>query len=424
METRIVKIGFYVYPTDMDDASSFEDLMPYISSKENMYGRILLTMKEYLEKYSKVFDETQIIITGETSAVLPNRTLKGLKRMLSTREIDIAVQSVIINEPNLKIADFSYPFEMLSAAFVIQKPEYKPEVFGILKTFSWQLWIATFSILIAMSIVYYVCFKNKSPLDQVLFHTFAVLLRQSSILKPSSMAENLLVYSWVIGAMTICLAYDSVFLSFLAFPPINPIKDISQLSKAVLNGDYHCIIPPQSAFNYLFKMPSNDNLKIIGADIKNNNLSIQALLRPFILENASKNIALIIDSHTLHVMRVGKKFVSEDRFSEIMGAMMIRKDFCCKKVIETFIHRLVASGLYFKYQNDKSFLLRLPFLLKLSEEDVSKRKLTLTDVAPAFIVLLMGYFVSFFVLIGEILTDPRKKGHYWKKVEKKFENYA
>ena len=95
---------------------------------------------------------------------------------------------------------------------------------------------------------------------------------------------------------------------------------------------------------------------------------------------------------------------------------MIHKNFCCKKVIETFMHRLTASGLYFEYQNDKSFLFRLPFLLKFSEVDSSKRKVTLTDVAPAFIIFLIGYFASFLVFMGEILISPRKKVNYFKKL--------
>ena len=184
-------------------------------------------------------------------------------------------------------------------------------------------------------------------MHKVLFHTFAVLLRQSSILKLSSMAENLLIYSWVVGAIIICLAYDSVFLSFLAFPPINPIKDVYQLSKAVLNEDYHYVIHPQSAFNYLFEIPKQEDLKIIGTDIKNNNLIFMELLIPFIYEEAIKNVAFINDSETADLISVGKKFVSEDRFSEILSAMMIRKNFCCKKEIETFIHILMASGLFF-----------------------------------------------------------------------------
>ena len=140
---------------------------------------------------------------------------------------------------------------MFSATFVIRKIEFKPEVLGTLKIFSWQLWIAVFSILIAMSIVYYISFKKKFPLNKTLLHALSILLQQSSILKTCSVTENLLVYSWVFGAMFVCLAYDSVFLSFLAFPPTNPINDISQLSKAVLNRDYHCVIHPNSAFTYL-----------------------------------------------------------------------------------------------------------------------------------------------------------------------------
>ena len=132
------------------------------------------------------------------------------------------------------------------------------------------------------------------------------------------------------------------------------------------------------------------------------------------MELLEKNIAFIVDSHTVDAISIGNKFVSEDRFSEIMGAMMIRKNFCCKKVVETFVHRLMASGLYFKYLSDKSFLLRLPLLLSFSEKDTSKRKLTLTDVAPAFIILLTGYFVSFLVFVVEILSNSRKKMNHFK----------
>ena len=212
---------------------------------------------------------------------------------------------------------------------------------------------------------------------------------------------------------------------FSAFPPTNPIKGISQLSKAVLNGDYHCVIHPKSTFNDLFQTSTSEILKIIERDIKTNNLDYGKLFKPFLFENTNKKIAFIVDSEAVSMIRVGNKFVSEDRFSEIMVGMMIRKDFCCKKVIETFVHRLTASGLYFKYQSDRSFLLRLPLLLKYSEEDTRKRKLVLTDVAPAFIVLLTGYFLSFLIFIVEMLTNPRKKvNSLKKKKEKKIEIYV
>ena len=101
-----------------------------------MHGRILLTLGKYLVKYSKVFDKTYIKVTEEDGVTLPNGTLLGLKRLLSTEEIDIGVQSTIMLEANMKVPDFAYPFQMLSATFIIRKPGYKPEVLGILKTFS------------------------------------------------------------------------------------------------------------------------------------------------------------------------------------------------------------------------------------------------------------------------------------------------
>ena len=207
--------------------------------------------------------------------------------MITEGEIDMTALPVIMNE---------FPFQMLSAAFVIRKPEYKPEIFGILKTLPWSLWMTILLFLIVMSLIYYRVFKKNYTLDKVSFYTFAVLLRQSSILKPVSMAENLIVYSWVVGAMFICLAYDSVFLTFLTFPPTIPIKDISQLSRAVLKGDYHCVVPALSPFNSMFRRTNQEDLKVIGRDIMTNSLIFGQFLSDFLYENTTENLAFIVDS--------------------------------------------------------------------------------------------------------------------------------
>ena len=99
---QIVKLGFYVPYDILDKANSAQDILQYISGGKNMYGRILLTLTEYLEKCTKVFDETQIKITAEDSAILPNGTLKGFKRFINTGEINIAVEPTIISESNMK----------------------------------------------------------------------------------------------------------------------------------------------------------------------------------------------------------------------------------------------------------------------------------------------------------------------------------
>ena len=81
-----------------------------------MNGKILITLKEYVVKYSKAFDEASFKVTGEINAVLPNGTLKGLKKLIGTGEIDIAVEQIM---SNMKIADFSYPFQRLLLHFLV-----------------------------------------------------------------------------------------------------------------------------------------------------------------------------------------------------------------------------------------------------------------------------------------------------------------
>lgn len=49
--------------------------------------------------------------------------------------------------------------------------------------------------------------------------------------------------------------------------------------------------------------------------------------------------------------------------------------------------------------------------------EATNRKLTLIDLAPAFIFLLTGYFISFGLLIVEIVSS-RKKIIFMKKYQK------
>ena len=414
---QVVKLAFLVSSRMMSGGLSEKILLEHLSDEDNPYGRILLNLVAYLVKYTKIFDKADILASSERTDLYPNGTLEGLIGNISRKEVDIAVQPFLTDEEDAKFVDFSYPFEMLSATFMTRMPEYKPEPLGILRTFSCPLWIVILLILIAMSLLYYNYFESKYSLDKVSLHTLAILLRQSSILKPSTAAQQLLIYTWVVGAMFICLAYDSVFLSFLAFPPIFPIKDVSQLAESVIKGEYHCVTLVNSAYNDLLAIAKDENLRVIGKDIQTNKLNSDQIWIDFLHGSLNQNLAFIVNENVVDILSVGNKFVSEDRFLESIPAMMIRKDFSCKTIIDTFVHKRMALGLYSKYANDKSFLFRLPLLLKYQEKETIIRKLTLTDVAPAFIFLIAGYFVSFIVFMGEIWMHPRRKMHYFEKRE-------
>ena len=186
---EVVKLGFFVSSYLTTYEWSKEIFMEHLSDRENPDGRILLNLRDYLVKYIKTFDNVNFLVTSEIKEIFPNGTMKGLIGNINRKEADIVVQPFLNDELSSKFVDFSYPFEMLSATFMTQMPEYKPQILGILQTFSWSLWISILLILIVKFLLYYISFKNKYSLDKVSLHTFAVLVRQSSIVKPSTTTE-------------------------------------------------------------------------------------------------------------------------------------------------------------------------------------------------------------------------------------------
>ena len=242
-------------------------------------------------------------------------------------------------------------------------------------------------------------------------------MKQNAQVRPSSFAEKLFIYSWVVGTMIICLSYNSVFLSFLSIPPVSKIKHLSDLASAVYDGYYHCLGTPQDGVAQHLWDTNQENLRIIIKDMFQN-YECYPFPAAFMLGNKSKNFAFFIDP-SIYESYAGKFFISEDRFFESLPTMMVRRDFCCKDLIDKFVHRIMASGIHSKINSDSNFIQSL-FLSQTQEKETNIRKLTLTDVAPAFIFLLCNYFISSLVFIGEILL-ARRNLRYSKRNKKKRE---
>ena len=377
-----------------------EKFFAYLTRKTNIDGRITTALVDFLIKHSKEFDKASFILTNTHSV---------LTEYINQTEVDIAPQRYGITEETAARVDFAYPLKLNAVTFVTGKPKYKAQMFGIFQTLSLSVWITIFSILIALFLIYYITLRWKYSSDKILLNVFAILLRQSSMFKPTSALENLLVYSWVVGAMYFCLAYDSVFLSFLTFPSIIKIKDASQLASAVEKGEYNCITVTGTQVTIdLLKASQQKYWRILGRDLERNNLSHISVLEDFYFDKTERNLAFIGDAVSVELFGMGKKVVSEEPFLLSATAVVIRKNFCCKKLIETFVHRLMASGLYYKFLRDSAFFHSLPRAVKYVERD-TERKLSLIDVAPAFIFLSAGYVISLLVFIGELHFSHWKK---------------
>lgn len=385
----------------------------FFSKKTNPHGQLLLALEEYFIDSKKMFNEVQYILTFVPDQILDDGTYTGIIKYINLSYVDIGVVPMDIYELTRDVVDFSYPYRHHYYTFVTPKPQYKPQVFGILKTLSLSVWIAIILVFIAMLLVYYAMLKCKYSFKTIFFHVFAVLIRQNSIILPSSFAEKLLVYSWVAGAMFLCLAYDSVFLSFLTIPPVTKIKHFSDLARAIENKGYHCKVSIESGLGDIFFNSDQKDFRIIGKDINKTNIINEIVFNSIFNSSNNPNHAYFVETNNLDYLE-GKYFISEDRIFKSVAAMMVRKEFCCKQLLNTFVHRMMASGIYYKYFNDATFLISLPYILQYTQND-TLRKLTLTDVSPAFIFLLIGYVISTLCLIGEIWSNRKQKFIFRKK---------
>ena len=203
-----------------------------------------------------------------------------------------------------------------------------------------------------------------------------------------------------------------IFIFPFLSPPLNKIKDLSDLASAVKKGDYHCLSVMHEGVAWHLLSGKEYSLRFIGRDLAENGLSDGDIVTTFNEKSREQNLTLFLNTAVLGYYASSKKyFVSEDRFFQQLGSMMVRKGFCCKHLIDTFVHRMMASGIHSKIMNDGKFLNNMKVSLRHPETDTSLRKLTLTDVAPAFIFLLFGYFVSFLAFIGEVFWHQKNLKH-------------
>ena len=138
-----------------------------------------------------------------------------------------------------------------------------------------------------------------------------------------------------------------------------------------------------SGIHVILLKSKEKHLRVIGENILKHLRHVDAEWT-FMTESSKQNLAFITNGKCLNRF-AGKFFISEDRFSETLNGMMVRKGFCCKNVLETFVHRMMSSGILNMYNSHTNFMYALPLLLWYPENNDARRKLTLIDVPLAFL---------------------------------------
>ena len=144
------------------------------------------------------------------------------------------------------------------------------------------------------------------------------------------------------------------FYHFCPFPPIPKIKHLTELASAVEKGDFHCVSNFRTGIVKNLWDTKQKHLRVIARDINRNNRRATNVMSDFLFGNTTENVALFVESRILEYF-TEEYFVSEDCIFPELGAMAVRKGFCCKQLLDAFIHRMKASGILNKHESDGIF---------------------------------------------------------------------
>ena len=128
-----------------------------------MQGRQLVALGQYLQQ-TKKFGRIFVHNTNQHPVIFPNGTLEGIMGMVNRSEVDIDVTQLRCNEFTMQTVDFCYPYKMHDHTFVTFKPEYKPNVFGILQAFSLNVWMTLALVVLVITLLSYFILKCKWPI--------------------------------------------------------------------------------------------------------------------------------------------------------------------------------------------------------------------------------------------------------------------
>lgn len=95
-------------------------------------------------------------------------------------------------------------------------------------------------------------------------------------------------------------------------------------------------------------------------------------------------------------------FISEESFFNVMYAIPISRNFCRQQELNKIIHRLLAAGLFSKHLKDEQLLWELNIPTSNETESSGHKKLRITDLKGAFLMLISGYILASSVFVIEI----------------------
>ncbi|GBM26131.1 Glutamate receptor ionotropic, delta-1 [Araneus ventricosus] len=342
----------------------------------------------------------------EIGTLYENGSWTGLIGMLQRKETDMALNFLVSSEQRAKAVTFSDPYDISDIRFLVDKPGVVPAKWSIFYPFNIATWICIALILLIGPKFLIFILNLRISYIKLLFEMLGNLLQQSSTIKLSSPRSNILLFSWSVFAMMVSLFYSSTLLSFITVPLEEPpLENFEELSQAVVKGTYRCFGMKGSHLLPALLTSQQEHIRILGKVIKKNAWFFDKNDELENLKEILTKSAIIDNRFKLEILQNRLEYdsyaLSKEPLVSIGFVIALRKDFCCKRRLNTLISRMKSAGLYQKLEKEE--LLRVFLDKNETIEESNSLQLKVIDLFGAFMFLLIGYSLSLFTLSCEVI---------------------
>ena len=337
----------------------------------------------------------------------PDGSWTGIMGMLVRNEADISSSGITITNERAEVVNFTFPLHVTDFTFITNKPEPYPRKFAMFKVFFIEVWICIGLCLFMISFFLCNLLKKKMAFSKVLIAAIGNLVEQSFSLEVRQRNTVCLLLTWFLGITILSNSYKAVILSVITFPRMVGIRDISDLSKAAKDNSFRCISYKGAVSSVEWFESTDNRLKSIGECLRRSEMD--NLYDSDAFQEYPHKKAFLADR--IDILQSDREyFISNDAFSSSFIGIAYTRNFCCPRKLESVVHHITEAGLFQKYLADRVFLtqLRRHSNQSIVYHNTIVSSLSLKDFTGAFLVLAVGYLVSFVTFVLEIMRKRMK----------------
>ncbi|XP_067127524.1 ionotropic receptor 21a-like [Centruroides vittatus] len=331
-------------------------------------------------------------------------------------EADILFKRIFLTYDRIQVSDFSTAVSTHPNTFLLLVPKMKFSWNALFRPFSFQVWLLIFASFITSGFALYFMIRAYYKIigkafglsfRKIFWFLFSTLSNQESniLSQVNHYSLRLTIGSWLLAVLVLLSSYSGCLVSFLTASEEQSIpKTFHQLASAVKNGDYECGIYANVAVRTFLMESKTEDGSILKEHLTfNNNYFTEMDVVVRHLQN--RRLAIISTKSKLKKLKQqlrGNVFISDDTLLIFSSAFAMNKEFSYKRELNTIISNWISTGV-----TDKIYGLKNDADEEIPVQAIHPLKLE--ELGGAFILLLIGYALSFSSLISELLIAKLTK---------------